>query len=117
MRKSPRLCDSEHESHSGASFRREAVLSLLLQVALNRVGIARLGLVWAHACVAKCTPPAQQIPADIEFDLNGAKARRIGLQCLACVALLAAAQLMLLRHQAVDPRSNGLVAHGLMLRG
>jgi hypothetical protein len=24
---------------------------------------------------------------------------------------------MLLRHQAVDPRSNTLVAHGLMLRG
>src|SRR5439155_16932392 len=82
--------------------------SPLLPVPLDRVGVARLGLVGLCTRVPECPPLAQQIPAHIELDLDAAQARRVRLEPLGRVALLAAAQLVLLGNEALDPRRDAL---------
>src|SRR2546430_4967737 len=87
----------------------------LLQVSLDGVGLARLSLVGARARVSKCSPLAQQVPADVEFELDRAKALSVSLKSLGAVSLLAVAQLVLLLHEALDACRDLLVADGLML--
>src|SRR5262249_6024109 len=83
----------------------------LLPVALYGVRVAGLGLVGIHAGVPQSAALAQQIPANVELDLDRAQAICVGLERIARVALLAVAQLVLLADQPLDPRRDALVAH------
>jgi hypothetical protein len=46
----------------------------LLPVTLDGVRVPRLGLIGVHAGVPEGPPLAQQVPTDIELDLNGTQA-------------------------------------------
>jgi 2-hydroxychromene-2-carboxylate isomerase len=85
----------------------------LLQVALDRVGVAHLGVVGVRAGAAPRPALAQQVPAAVELDLDGAQPPAVGLQRVFALAvgLLAPAELVLLGHQALDPGRDALVAH------
>ena len=60
----------------------------------------------------------QQVPAAVELHLHGTQALPVRLERsgVGTVGLLAGAQLVLLRHEPLDPSSNALVAHTAILR-
>src|SRR6185437_890832 len=87
--------------------------SALLQIALDGVCVARPCFVGILPGLLARTPLAQQVPAAVELDLDGAQPLLILLQprLVCAVRLLATAKLVLLGYEALDPGRDALVAH------
>src|SRR5436309_9114812 len=85
----------------------------LLQIALDCVCVARARFVGILPGLLARTPLAQQVPAAVELDLDGAQPLLILLQprLVCAVRLLATAKLVLLGYEALDPGRDALVAH------
>jgi Family of unknown function (DUF5519) len=85
----------------------------LLQVALDRAGIADLGLVGVPAGVSERAALAQQVPTAVELDLQRLEALLIVLEALDVlgVRLFARAKLVLLGDQMLDAGRDAFVAH------
>jgi len=92
------------------------VRGLLLPVSLDGAGVARCGLIGIGAGVPEGPSLAQQVPADVELDLNGTQALRICLERLGFILLLSGSQRVLLFNKALDSRSDAFIAHDRMLR-
>jgi hypothetical protein len=88
-----------------------------LQVALDGLGAARLGVVGICPRIAQRPALPQQVPAAVELDLHLIQSPAVCVQALfvCAVLLLAVAQLVLLGDQPLDPRRDALVAHDKIL--
>jgi hypothetical protein len=84
---------------------------VLLPVPLDGVGVACCGLIRIYAGVPEGASLAQQVPADVELDLNGTQAPRVCLERLGFILLLSVSQRVLLFNKALDSRSDALIAH------
>src|SRR3954452_8710521 len=88
-----------------------------LLVALHRVSRACAGVIGIEPELLPGTALAQKVPVAVELDLHLAQTFPVALEGLGvgAVLLLALSELLLLGHEALDPRGNALVAHGLIL--
>src|SRR5205807_8571782 len=86
---------------------------VLLLIPLHGAGIAGRRLPGITAGIPECPALSQQVPTPVELNLHRAQALLVALESIGirAVCLLAPAQVLLLRHQSLDPASNGLVAH------
>ncbi len=87
----------------------------LLEVALDGVGVAGLSLFRILPGVAQRPSLTEQVPAAVEFDRDRLESHAIGLEGLgaARVALLAAAQRVLLAHEGFDSIDDRAAVHVL----
>src|SRR5947208_2131986 len=86
----------------------------LLEVALDRLGVAGVCVVRVAAGFAQRPALAEQVPASVQLDLHRSQPLLVGPESLRVevVVLLAVAQVVLLGYEPLDPGRDALVAHG-----